>query len=1353
MAGPQRTGLPVRPEAAAGGSAVQEGQRRRVTEGEGEEMDGGEQLMATVASAEVMEADVVVDVNQNPEERARGSEEARPCLRPGSSGDGVGAGLSQQGETEQAERGDGREEEGEDGRAPQRLRTPFTVTAEEKEKHELTHTPYRAWCRHCVRARGRNEAHRSREEDKKRSGVPRIAMDYFFMSKEDDEAQKNPLIVLVDEETGEKYARAVGQKGLGAAGEMDWLVRDMSDELTAWGHPGGESGHIILKSDGEPAVVAVRDSLAKYHGGKVVQEGPPRGESASNGAVEVAGRTVREFTRVLKEQVEYSAQIELGTAEALTAWMVRWAAMLCSRFLVGKDGLTAYERRRGRPCQVPVVIFGEKVWYKEIRATKERKDKFESEWREGVWLGHRRNSNEHVIGTRSGAVRAYAIKRKDAAHRWDASLLKELRGTPQKPDPQRPGLVVPIRINFDMPAEAMPLAEGPQVRPRQARRMKITSRMLEQYGFTEGCEGCRFKQAGLEESRNHSEVCRKRVEEAIEATEEGKRAKARQDERVNSWIAERMEEADRSQQLDAPGANAQASEEMAVDATEVDAEAMQVQEEPGAGDMEGLTDSGALGVLDLSEGWDLSQTEQQQRVVSHMEAHKPALLICSPRCASTGRRWKEHPKHSQFVASLCEWQSTQHSWYLYEHPVAASRRGMDAIREVEKAGSKQYVIEGRKSSDEVVDVLPSGRCQQVGRTVRTWVTNSEEVCSCLRQRISLDQPVPTCYKLGPIWGTCGSEHQSPSTEHALSKKVGSDVCSAVQTGLLQETHWKQAGLRKLVDVGPETHMARDHVEEEEDDTTWLQAWDDVSGQELDPKEVRRARTKEMGYVAEKEVWKVIPRAEAEQRGWRIISTRWVDINKGDTEKPKYRSRLVAKEFKRGGREDMEGLFAATPPLEALRLLLSVAATGERDHVIMTNDVARAFFEAPAQRDVCIELPEEARQSHTGDVVGHLQKSLYGTRDAAANFQDEVRKVMLQSGFEQSTYSPSIYFHRKRSIRALVHGDDFISTGQRQQVAWFRMMLEARFEITTTIVGSGDNEAREARLLNRVIRVTPEGWEYEADQRHGELIVKGLGLERAKSVNSPGEDLKPWEEDENAIPLNPADATAYRALAARANYLALDRADIQFAAKEVCRGMAQPTRGHLKMLRRLGRYLIGEPRVVWKYQFQNSISELIVYSDSDWAGCRRTARSTTGGAAVRGAHCLRTWSSTQKFVTLSSAEAELMAAVRAASEAIGLTQLAQSWGLDLSARVFVDSSAALGVVSRKGNGKLRHVRVGNLWVQELAARREVDFVKVRGTENPADLCTKYLTATVLRKLLAHLSQESRGGRAAESLQCT
>eukprot|EP00974_Lingulodinium_polyedra_P077843 7535890-Lingulodinium_polyedra.AAC.1 len=93
--------------------------------------------------------------------------------------------------------------------------------------------------------------------------------------------------------------------------------------------------------------------------------------------------------------------------------------------------------------------------------------------------------------------------------------------------------------------------------------------------------------------------------------------------------------------------------------------------------------------------------------------------------------------------------------------------------------------------------------------------------------------------------------------------------------------------------------------------------------DLDPKAVAMARRKEMAYIHEKKVWRRTKRSEAQRLGYKVVRTRWIDINKGDTANPNYRSRLVAKEFNNG---EEDGLFASTPPLGALRLLISQVAS-------------------------------------------------------------------------------------------------------------------------------------------------------------------------------------------------------------------------------------------------------------------------------------------------------------------------------------------------------------------------------------------------------------------------------------------
>ena len=148
-----------------------------------------------------------------------------------------------------------------------------------------------------------------------------------------------------------------------------------------------------------------------------------------------------------------------------------------SRFQVGADGKTAYERRKLRRCRLEVVPFGEHVWYKQVREGKERKDKFASEEREGVWLGHARTSNEILIGTKEGVVRAYSVTRKAEEDRWNGDAILQMKGTPQQPNPNKPGAVIPVQVTFDAPEEGE--AEESSEKKEDIRRMKISKEMLE----------------------------------------------------------------------------------------------------------------------------------------------------------------------------------------------------------------------------------------------------------------------------------------------------------------------------------------------------------------------------------------------------------------------------------------------------------------------------------------------------------------------------------------------------------------------------------------------------------------------------------------------------------------------------------------------------------------------------------------------------------------------------------------------------------------------------------------------------------------------------------------------------------
>ena len=178
-----------------------------------------------------------------------------------------------------------------------------------------------------------------------------------------------------------------------------------------------------------------------------------------------------------------------------------------------------------------------------------------------------------------------------------------------------------------------------------------------------------------------------------------------------------------------------------------------------------------------------------------------------------------------------------------------------------------------------------------------------------------------------------------------------------------------------------------------------------------------------------------------------------------------------------------------------------------------------------------------------------------------------------------------------------------------------------------------------RVLNRIIRVhSRQGITIEPDPRHAEILIRELDgdsgrlattpmtkdsvkeslesitddvYEKARNRKIKGENNRTNDYDE----LDDAQITRCRALVAKANYLAVDRGDIAFSVKELARCMSSPSRQDWERLQRLARYLRHKPRCVLWYVYQSTTGEVTCFTDSDWTGCKRTRRSTSGGCML------------------------------------------------------------------------------------------------------------------------------------------
>ena len=544
-----------------------------------------------------------------------------------------------------------------------------------------------------------------------------------------------------------------------------------------------------------------------------------------------------------------------------------------------------------------------------------------------------------------------------------------------------------------------------------------------------------------------------------------------------------------------------------------------------------------------------------------------------------------------------------------------------------------------------------------------------------------------------------------------------------------------ANVAELMEVFPTPH---DDMEENVEE--W--AADDVTGLALDDKAVREAREEEMTFVKNIPLYEEVDTAVCWARlGKGAVSTKWVDIEKSDGDEKIVRSRWVARDFKGKGEEDREDLFAATPPLEAKKMLFKWVRRKRRDgkankEKVMLIDVRKAHLNAPCEDEVYVELPKEAGAPGK---CGKLRRWLYGMRPAAAGWEKEYVTKLATVGFVRGKYSPVVFYNKETGVRLAVHGDDFTFTGNKGELLKVKSKMEEWWDLKFRgMLGGEPGDDKEVSILGRKILWGERAIHYQADPKHALRVVEEMGLgSGSRAVDSPIE--KEVVSDDGEELLEKEQAGRFRRVAATLNYLAVDRPDIQYATKEVCRGMAAPAVKHMVMLKRIGRYLLNKPVVVIEFTEspEEDLETVVGYCDTDWAGCRRTRKSTSGGMLVVGGSIIKSWAKTQTVIATSSGEAEFYGLGKGSAEALGFKSLCEDMGMLMKTIImWVDSTAAKAVAGRIGAGKLRHVEVCFLWIQSQVQAKKLMVRKIPGDKNPADILTK---PQFLNEMKVHLEK--------------
>ena len=151
--------------------------------------------------------------------------------------------------------------------------------------------------------------------------------------------------------------------------------------------------------------------------------------SGSNGVIERGIKEVQGQLRGMKSALDTRFGVDIRGTSNFLPWMVEHASVLIKRYLVGKDGKTAYERLRGKKSKMLGFEFGESVHFRRI-PLQGRLGKLDSLWQTGLFVGYRTQSGEYMVANSEGAFKTRTMKRIPENERWNKGEIEGMPWTP-----------------------------------------------------------------------------------------------------------------------------------------------------------------------------------------------------------------------------------------------------------------------------------------------------------------------------------------------------------------------------------------------------------------------------------------------------------------------------------------------------------------------------------------------------------------------------------------------------------------------------------------------------------------------------------------------------------------------------------------------------------------------------------------------------------------------------------------------------------------------------------------------------------------------------------------------------------
>ncbi|GJW23083.1 putative ribonuclease H-like domain-containing protein [Tanacetum coccineum] len=416
--------------------------------------------------------------------------------------------------------------------------------------------------------------------------------------------------------------------------------------------------------------------------------------------------------------------------------------------------------------------------------------------------------------------------------------------------------------------------------------------------------------------------------------------------------------------------------------------------------------------------------------------------------------------------------------------------------------------------------------------------------------------------------------------------------------------------------------------------------------------------------------------------------------------------------------DYDEVFAPVARVEAIGLFLSFASF--MNFLVYQMDVKSAFLYGTIEEEVYVCQPPGFVDPEFPKKVYKVEKALYGLHQAPRAWYETLSTYLLDNRFHKGQINKSLFIKRFKGdiLLVKVYVDDIIFGLTKKSLCdEFKQIMHNRFQMSS--MGAF------TFFLGLQVKQKVDGIFISQNKYIGEILKK-FGFFSIRSASTPMETHKALTKDKDG---EDVDVHLYSSMIGSLMYLTSSRPDIMFSVYACSRFQVQLKVSHLNAVKRIFRYLKGQPKLGLWYP-KDSPLILEPFSDSDYAGASLDRKSTTGGCQFLGSMLISWQCKKQTVVANSTTEAKYIAAFHCCGQVLWIQNQMLDYGFNfMQTKIHVDNESVICVVKNPiYHSKIKHIEIRHHFIRESYEKRLIEMVKIHTDYNVADLLTKAFDVT-------------------------